>query len=180
MSQHHSDEAHDRHFFDTFMLVLGALFGLTVIIYFTANALAESNLDIQNIEETKAQAELQARLAPVGRVATAGQPAAEPAAPVMVAMAPAAKAAAPAKIDGAKVYQTACFACHGTGAAGAPKMGDKAAWAARIKQGNDVLRKHALEGYTGKAGVMPAKGGRMDLPDADIVAALEHMVAQSK
>jgi cytochrome c5 len=182
----HTDEAHDRHFFDTFMLVLGALVGLTVVIYFTAGAIAESNLDIENKEEAAAQAALEKRIEPVGRVAVAGQPAAAqaaPAAPTMVAAAQPAKpvaAAAPAKVDGAKVYQSACFACHGTGAAGAPKLGDKAAWAPRVKLGMDTLKKHALQGFTGKTGIMPPKGGFTHLSDAEVLAALDYMLGQSK
>lgn len=82
--------------------------------------------------------------------------------------------------DGKKVYDTACFACHGTGAAGAPKIGDKAAWSPRIAQGMDTLKTHALKGFTGKKGVMPAKGGRADIADADVAAAVEYMVSQSK
>ena len=85
-----------------------------------------------------------------------------------------------AQADGQKTYQTACFACHGTGAAGAPKIGDKAAWAPRIAQGMATLEKHALGGFKGKKGVMPAKGGRADLSDADVKAAVAHMVSQSK
>ena len=82
--------------------------------------------------------------------------------------------------DGQKTYQAACFACHGTGAAGAPKTGDKAAWADRIKQGNDILYKHAIEGYKGDKGFMPAKGGRADLSDDAVKAAVDYMVAESK
>ncbi|VAX11098.1 Cytochrome c5 [hydrothermal vent metagenome] len=85
-----------------------------------------------------------------------------------------------AQADGQKTYQTACFACHGTGAAGAPKIGDKAAWAPRIAQGMATLEKHALHGFKGKKGVMPAKGGRADLSDDDVKAAVAHMVSQSK
>ena len=77
---------------------------------------------------------------------------------------------------GKKVYDEACFACHGTGAAGAPKVGDKAAWAPRIKQGMDVLVKHAIQGK----GAMPPKGGRMDLSDDAIRNAVAYMVSQSK
>lgn len=81
---------------------------------------------------------------------------------------------------GEKTYKMACFACHGTGAAGAPKYADKAAWKDRIAQGNDTLYKHAIEGYQGKTGFMPAKGGRADLSDADVKAAVDYMVSGSK
>ncbi len=85
-----------------------------------------------------------------------------------------------AQADGQKIYQTACFACHGTGAAGAPKVGDKAEWAPRIAQGIETLDKHAIKGFKGKKGVMPAKGGRSDMSDADIIAAVAYMVEHSK
>ena len=88
--------------------------------------------------------------------------------------------AKPAAIDGKSVYQGACFACHGTGAAGAPKVGDKANWGPRIAQGGDKLKDHALNGFQGSAGVMPPKGGRTDLSDAEVIAAMEYMVAESK
>jgi len=81
---------------------------------------------------------------------------------------------------GEKTYKMACFACHGTGAAGAPKVGDKAAWAPRIAEGADKMHEHAIKGFTGKSGVMPAKGGRTDLSDADVMAAVDYMVNNSK
>ena len=82
--------------------------------------------------------------------------------------------------DGLKTYQTACFACHGTGAAGAPKLGDKAAWKPRLAQGLATLEKHAIEGYKGKTGFMPAKGGRADLSDAVVKAAVKYIADQAK
>jgi len=100
----------------------------------------------------------------------AGQ-AAAPAAPA--AEKPANKAAA---ADGRAVYTSSCAACHATGAAGAPKTGDKAAWAPRIKTGNDVLYASALKGK----GAMPAKGGNAGLSDAEVKAAVDHMVGQSR
>ena len=85
-----------------------------------------------------------------------------------------------AMADGAATYNKACNACHGTGAAGAPKLGDKAAWAARIAQGNDTQYGHAIKGFKGKTGFMPAKGGWANLSDADVKAAVDHMVGASK
>jgi cytochrome c5 len=82
--------------------------------------------------------------------------------------------------NGKKVYDSACVACHAVGVAGAPKLGDTASWAPRIAQGNDTLYTHAIEGFQGKTGVMPPKGGNMGLSDADVKAAVDHMVAQSK
>lgn len=81
---------------------------------------------------------------------------------------------------GEDTYKMACFACHGTGAAGAPKLGDKPAWADRIKQGSATLNERAIKGFKGSKGVMPAKGGRSDLSDDAVKAAVEYMVSQSK
>jgi len=88
--------------------------------------------------------------------------------------------AATAQASGEATYKTACFACHGTGVAGAPKTGDKAAWKARIAQGNDKMYSNAIKGFKGAKGVMPAKGGRADLKDADVKAAVDYMAAKSK
>ncbi len=81
--------------------------------------------------------------------------------------------------NGQKDYQASCFACHGTGVAGAPKTGDKAAWKARIAQGKAKLYERAIKGYKGKTGFMPAKGGST-LSDAAVKAAVDHMVKDSK
>jgi len=92
------------------------------------------------------------------------------------APAPAAEAPAADLEKGKAVYGAACFVCHGTGAAGAPKLGDKALWAPRIAQGMDALNMNALRGK----GAMPPKGGRMDLSDADVTAAVAYMVSQGQ
>jgi cytochrome c oxidase subunit II len=98
--------------------------------------------------------------------------------PQQVAAAQAAGGAAPAKgaADGGQTYKTACAVCHDAGVAGAPKMGDKAAWAPRIKQGNNTLYASALKGK----GAMPPKGGQMQLGDDAVKAAVDHMVAASR
>jgi cytochrome c5 len=85
-------------------------------------------------------------------------------------------AAAAGAADGKKVFDSTCTACHATGVAGAPKLGDKAAWAPRIKQGMDALVQSALKGK----GAMPPKGGNASLSDADLRAAIDFMVSQAK
>jgi cytochrome c5 len=76
---------------------------------------------------------------------------------------------------GKKLYETACMACHATGAAGAPKVGDKAAWAPRLKKGADVMHANAIKGI----GAMPPKGGAT-ASDAEVSAAVDYMAAASK
>lgn len=81
---------------------------------------------------------------------------------------------------GEDVYKKTCSVCHAAGVAGAPKLGDKADWQPRIAQGNAVLYGHAIKGFTGAKGMMPPKGGNLALSDADVQAAIDYMVAQSK
>lgn len=103
------------------------------------------------------------------------------------AAAPAAPAAAPAPAPvvaenavGKKVYGSVCALCHAANVAGAPKPGDKADWGPRIAQGKELLYKHALEGFTGAKGMMPAKGGSTTLTDDEVKAAVDHMVSLSQ
>lgn len=103
-------------------------------------------------------------------------------APAAVAAAPAAPAAAAptaGKADTAKgrsVYDATCMACHAAGVAGAPKAGDKTAWATRLKTGVDALYTSALRGKN----AMPPKGGNLSLPDADVKAAVDYLVGLVK
>jgi cytochrome c5 len=170
--------SHDRKFFDTFMLVLGILLGVTIGLIILARLIAAPNLLQHKSEDPVFQRELQARIAPVARVAVAGEDNSALAAP---APAPAAEAVAAAEdLPGETVYNQACVACHGVGIAGAPKLGDVAAWAPRIAQGADTLHTHALQGYQGKAGYMPPKGGRTDLSDQSVINAVDYIVAASQ
>jgi cytochrome c5 len=77
---------------------------------------------------------------------------------------------------GEHVFNSVCFACHATGAAGAPKIGDRAAWSARLAQGNATLLQHALHGFN----AMPPKGGCASCSDADIGDAIAYMAAKSR
>jgi cytochrome c5 len=95
---------------------------------------------------------------------------AEPAAPAEAAV------SGPDMVKGEEIYNSACFTCHLTGVAGAPKLGDKALWAPRIAKGMEALYTSVLQGL----GVMPPKGGRMDLADQDIKNAVDYMVSKAK
>jgi cytochrome c5 len=123
--------------------------------------------------------------APAATVANPAQAAVAAAAPAAPEPAPAAAAAATptapanASAGGKTLYDASCVACHGAGIAGAPKFGDKGAWAVRIAQGNATLYDHAIKGFQGKAGVMPPKGGST-APDPDVKAAVDYMVAAAK
>jgi len=81
-----------------------------------------------------------------------------------------------AKADGKKVYDTTCAACHVAGVAGAPKTGDKAAWAPRIKAGMNALYANALKGKN----AMPAKGGNAALSEAEVKAAVDYLAGLAK
>ncbi len=81
---------------------------------------------------------------------------------------------------GKSTYEGACKVCHGSGLTGSPKMGDVDAWAGRIKQGMPVMVEHAIKGFTGDTGVMPPKGGRVDLSDKQVEQAVAYMVESSR
>lgn len=110
------------------------------------------------------------------------QEAPAPAAPApapAAAPAPAPAPAAHASLElGKSIYGKACALCHAAGVGGAPKPGDKADWGPRIAQGQDVLYKHAIEGFNGQKGAMPAKGGNAGLSDDEVKAAVDFMAAQ--
>ena len=167
-------EAHDKKFFDTFMLVLGILIGITGLLYVLARVVSANTQEKHVLIDPAVKAAVAERIEPIGKVALAGRD--------NTALAPAKKdAAAPvADLGGEEVYNMACIACHGAGVAGAPKFGDAAAWAPRLAQGTATLNEHAIKGYQGQAGFMPPKGGRVDLSDKSIVNAVEFMVAKAK
>lgn len=112
--------------------------------------------------------EIRARIAPVGEVCLQGEDCGEAAAP--------AASASSGPRSGSEVYDAVCMACHTTGAAGAPKIGDAAAWSDRVPKGLETLIDHAINGFN----AMPAKGGCASCPDEEIAAAVEYMVEESQ
>ncbi|GBE45610.1 cytochrome c-555 precursor [bacterium BMS3Bbin11] len=82
-----------------------------------------------------------------------------------------------ASAQGNKIYDTKCFICHASGVAGAPKLGDKAAWAPRIATGMDAIMAIVIKGK----GAMPPKGTTcVDCSDADLKGVVEYMISKSK
>lgn len=165
---------HDRKFFDTFMLVLGLLVAIAIGLIILSRIIAGNTSVRHKQDDPVFQQEVAQRIGPVARVAVAGQ---DNAALNPPAVAPVAGAA---DLAGEDVFNQACVACHGAGVAGAPKFGDAAAWAPRIAQGADTLHTHALQGFQGKGGFMPPKGGRTDLSDQSVINAVDYMVAGSR
>lgn len=126
-----------------------------------------------------AAAQAPAETAPASATAQAPAGAVADTAPAAAVVASAAAPAVAGADLGKKAYDAACVVCHGAGVAGAPKLGDKAAWTARLGQGANVLYDHAIKGFQGKVGMMPPKGGST-LPDAEVKAAVDYMVAAVK
>ncbi|MFC4622910.1 c-type cytochrome [Comamonas nitrativorans] len=125
------------------------------------------------------QASAPAAEAPKVEAPAAEAPKVEAPAAAAAPAAEAPKAEATASVDGKSIYGKTCAMCHAAGVAGAPKPGDKEAWGPRIAQGNDTMYKHALEGFTGDHGMMPARGGNPKLTDEEVKAAVDFMVGQS-
>jgi len=158
------------------MRAVGILAGLVVGTFFFAIHGASGARTEPSKDDPKYQQLVAERIAPLAKVAVAGTDnAALNARDITPAVPPPA-----AVLTGEQVYSTTCIACHAAGVAGAPKFGDKGAWAPRLGQGLAVLHKHALEGFQGKSGVMPPKGGRVDLADQSISNAVDYMVNAAK
>lgn len=108
------------------------------------------------------------------------QPSAEAAKPAETAKPAESSASNEQPAKGEKVFKATCAMCHQTGAAGAPILGNKDEWGPRIAQGMPTLYNHALKGFTGKKGAMPAKGANPSLSDDDVKAGVDFMVSKAK
>ena len=155
----------DSDFFRTLTLVIVALVVFFVIIVIAALMISNSDDSANNGTDPRVAAKINGLIEPVGQVNVDASAAAASATPT-----------AGGAVDAGAEYQSKCFACHGTGAAGAPKMGDKAAWKPRIAAGKDSLYNNAINGK----GAMPPKGGHASLSDDAIKAIIDHMVGKSQ
>ena len=167
----------DQKFFDMYSLVIGVLAAIALAILVLSMKMSDLTQGVYTRDGAEFQEQVVARIRPVGQVYLPGEevesssPTVEtPAEPEPVATA----------MSGPQVYNSACLVCHGAGIGGAPVLGNVEQWAGRIGQGSDILVKHALDGYSGSIGYMPPKGGRLDLSDAEVQAAVEYMVGESQ
>ena len=167
----------DQKFFDMYSLVIGVLAIAALGIFVLAMKISDRTQEVYKRDGAEYQAAVAERIRPVGEVYLPGEEAAAAAPTAETVSEPEPVAAA---LSGPQVYNSACLACHGAGIGGAPVLGNAEVWAPRIAQGLDVLKEHAIKGYQGSAGYMPAKGGRTDLSDEDVANAVDYMVSESQ
>jgi cytochrome c5 len=153
-----SEEMNDGEVFKMLGIVVGALTGFFVLIIILAQLVSGPSSEDAGVDPMIESATVD-RIKPMGEVNIGTAPVAAPA----------------GAVDAKSAYTASCFACHGTGAAGAPKMGDKGEWKKRIALGMDTLFDHAINGFQG----MPPKGGS-SLSDDAVKAVVEYMVKGSK
>ena len=167
----------DQKFFDMYSLVIGGLVVTAVALFILADYISERTQGVYTRESAEYQAAVNQRIQPVGDVYLPGeeQQAAAPTVETVAEPEPVAVVQ-----SGPQVYNAACNVCHGNGVGGAPITGDVDAWAARIGQGNDTLYQHAIDGFAGEAGYMPAKGGNPALSDEEVIAAVDYMIEESQ
>ena len=150
---------------------------LAAFLALTALALT-ATASIAAVELTEEQREaVAARIAPAGEVCVQGESCGGVPAGAAAA-AGAGGAGAVAAVDGESTYNMACMACHASGAGGAPIVGDSAVWAPRIAKGTEALHSSGVNGIAGTG--MMAKGGRADLSDEAVIAAVDYMIANSQ
>ena len=143
------------------------LLPLLIVLALAACGEKKAETETKPAESTVAPAP--APVAPAAPASSAAEPAAPAAATAVVAVSAADLAL------GEKVYGTTCVSCHGAAVLGAPKLGDKAAWAPRLAKGVDTLRANALKGLN----MMPPKGGNAALKDEELKAAVDYMISKA-
>lgn len=162
-----------RYFFVIKLTVINRLLVAAAALVLSSAAVAAPGQ--LGAESSMSPAAVKERIKPVGSVCVQG----EECKPVGLAAQPLAGASAGPR-TGEQVYNAVCTACHSIGVAGAPKLGDKADWSPRIAQGEKILIQHALNGFTGKKGQMPAKGGCAACSDEEIANGVKYMAGKAK
>jgi cytochrome c5 len=161
-------ESSDKHFFNSFSLVLGFLIAFAIVLFVFSRMIGKATQGQEVMLEPMRLKEVQRNIAPFAHVAVAGHD--NSALAVKVNTTP-----ADVPTTGEQAYTKVCSACHALGINGAPKIGDHAAWGPRIAQGKEVLYSHAIEGK----GVMPPRGGTT-WPDATMRMAVDYIVSLNK
>ena len=161
-----------------YSLVIGVIAVVALGFFVVATKMSELTQGVYTRDTAEFKAAVAERIRPLGQVYLPGEEHQAVAPKVETTVEPEPVATA---LTGPQVYNAACNACHGTGAGGAPVVGDADAWSARIAQGIDVLNDHAVNGFSGEAMTpMLPKGGRPDLSDQEVYDAVEYMVSQSQ
>ncbi len=165
-------ESSDRHFFNSFSLILGILIVLAVILFVFARMIGRDTQGREVLLDPMRLKDVQQNIAPFAHAAVAGH---DNSALAVLAAPKSDAPAADVPTTGEQAFTKVCSACHSLGINGAPKMGDHAAWGPRIAQGKDALYAHVIAGK----GNMPARAGTT-WPDATIHMAVDYMVSLNK
>ena len=185
--EHHHDPIEDNIETHPIKLAIGVVIGAAAlivgIVLLAQFAVGSHGSRSMQDDPAMSSAAVAKRLAPAAQLvvdpagpALALAAAATPAPAVASVKIPPAPGKATSPAAGKATFEAVCNVCHGAGVAGAPKLGDRAAWAPRIKTGIEALHASALKGK----GAMPPKGGNPALADADVKAAVDYMVAAAK
>ncbi len=167
----------DAVFLKHFSMVIGFLVGVALCLIVLGHYLGST---LPEDTDPNAQARVEARIKPLGEVYAGSSGAAAAAAAAEAARAAAGpKVAYEGTLDGKVIFDKLCSACHSTGAGGSPTL-DHSHWDARLAQGIDTLVKHAIDGFQGNAGVMPARGGNPDLSDDQVRVTVTWMMDNLK
>jgi cytochrome c5 len=155
----------DKDFMTRFVVVLSVLVLLAAVFFLAARLLSVAQRTaVPDDLATAAQARVEERIRPIGRVATAEDVEED-----------AAENGEPARRSASDIYRAVCAACHDTGAADAPLKGDEGVWADRLGQGLDTVVQHAIDGI----GAMPARGGDASLSDEEVRASVVYLLEES-
>ena len=162
-------QSSDKHFFNSFSVVLGILIAFAIILFMFSRMIGRATQGQEVLLEPMRVKEVRQNIGPFGHVAVAGRDNSGLAVPKS------STSAADAPTTGEQAFTKVCSACHGLGINGAPKVGDHAAWGPRIAQGKEALYSHAIEGK----GTMPPRGGTT-WSDATIRMTVDYMVSLNR